>query len=227
MKILLIEDEKELSRSISEYLQKENYRCQAVYKYEDAIEKINLYQYDCIIVDINLPDGSGLNVIRSLKKNKSEAGIIVISAKNSLDDKVTGLEIGADDYLTKPFHLPELNARIKSIIRRRSFGGENEIAFNEILILPEKMEVTVNRHPLVLTKKEYDLLIFFISNKDRLLTKEAIAEHLWGDDMDMADSFDFIYTHIKNLRKKIIEKEGEDYIQTIYGMGYKFSAVAV
>ena len=227
MKILLIEDEKELSRSISEYLQKENYRCQAVYNYEDAIEKINLYQYDCIIVDINLPDGSGLNVIRSLKKNKSEAGIIVISAKNSLDDKVTGLEIGADDYLTKPFHLPELNARIKSIIRRRSFGGGNEIAFNEILILPEKMEVTVNGHPLVLTKKEYDLLIFFISNKDRLLTKEAIAEHLWGDDMDMADSFDFIYTHIKNLRKKIIEKEGEDYIQTIYGMGYKFSTSGV
>jgi len=227
MKILLIEDEKELSRSISEYLQKENYRCQAVYNYEDAIEKINLYQYDCIIVDINLPDGSGLNVIRSLKKNKSEAGIIVISAKNSLDDKVTGLEIGADDYLTKPFHLPELNARIKSIIRRRSFGGGNEIAFNEILILPEKMEVSVNGHPLVLTKKEYDLLIFFISNKDRLLTKEAIAEHLWGDDMDMADSFDFIYTHIKNLRKKIIEKEGEDYIQTIYGMGYKFSTYGV
>jgi len=227
MKILLIEDEKELSRSISEYLQKENYRCQAVYNYEDAIEKINLYQYDCIIVDINLPDGSGLNVIRSLKKNKSEAGIIVISAKNSLDDKVTGLEIGADDYLTKPFHLPELNARIKSIIRRRSFGGENEIAFNEISILPEKMEVTVNGHPLVLTKKEYDLLIFFLSNKDRLLTKEAIAEHLWGDDMDMADSFDFIYTHIKNLRKKIIEKEGEDYIQTIYGMGYKFSTSGV
>ena len=223
MKILLIEDEKELSRSITEYLQKESYLCEAVLTFDDAIEKINMYQYDCIIVDINLPDGSGLNVIRALKKNKSETGIIIISAKNSLDDKVSGLGIGADDYLTKPFHLPELNARVKSIIRRRSFGGINEIVFNDIRILPEEMEVTVNGNSLDLTKKEYSLLIFFISNKDRVLTKESIAEHLWGDEMDMADSFDFIYTHIKNLRKKIMEKGGEDYIRTIYGMGYKFT----
>jgi DNA-binding response OmpR family regulator len=223
MKILLIEDEKELSFSISEYLQKENYLCESVLNYETAIEKINLYHYDCIIVDINLPDGSGLNLIRALKENKSETGIIIISAKNSLDDKITGLEIGADDYLTKPFHLPELNARIKSIIRRRSFGGVNEIVFNEIRILPDQMEVNVNGSTLTLTKKEYDLLVFFLSNRDRVLNREAIAEHLWGDEMDMADSFDFIYTHIKNLRKKIIEKGGEDYIKTIYGMGYKFT----
>ena len=223
MKILLIEDEKELSGSITEYLQNENYLCEAVLTFEDAIEKINLYQYDCIIVDINLPDGNGLNVIRALKENKSETGIIIISAKNSLDDKVTGLEIGADDYLTKPFHLPELNARIKSIIRRRSFGGVNEILFNDLRVLPEQMEVFVQDQPLTLTKKEYDLLVFFLSNKDRILTREAIAEHLWGDEMDMADSFDFIYTHIKNLRKKIMEKGGEDYIRTIYGMGYKFT----
>ena len=133
------------------------------------------------------------------------------------------MEIGADDYLTKPFHLPELNARIKSIIRRRSFGGVNEILFNDLRVLPEQMEVSVRQHKLFLTKKEYDLLVFFLSNKDRILTREAIAEHLWGDEMDMADSFDFIYTHIKNLRKKIMEKGGEDYIKTIYGMGYKFT----
>jgi len=223
MKILLIEDEKELSGSISEYLQKENYLCEAVYNYDQAIEKINLYHYDCIVVDINLPDGSGLNLIRALKENKSETGIIIISARNSLDDKITGLEIGADDYLTKPFHLPELNARIKSIIRRRSFGGVNEIVFNDLRVLPEQMEVTVKGQTLVLTKKEYDLLVFFLSNRDRILNREAIAEHLWGDEMDMADSFDFIYTHIKNLRKKIMEKGGEDYIKTIYGMGYKFT----
>jgi DNA-binding response OmpR family regulator len=224
MKVLLIEDEKELARSISEYLAKENYLCESVLTYEDAIEKINIYKYDCIVVDINLPDGSGLNVIRALKQNKSETGIIIISAKNSLDDKVAGLEIGADDYLTKPFHLPELNARIKSVIRRRSFGGVNEIVFNDIRIMPEQMEVSVNGQILVLTKKEYDLLMFFLSNKDRVLTKESIAEHLWGDEMDMADSFDFIYTHIKNLRRKIMEKGGEDYIRTIYGMGYKFTS---
>ena len=223
MKILLIEDEKELSRSITDYLQSENYLCEAVFNFEQAIEKINLYHYDCIIVDITLPDGSGLNLIRALKKNKSETGIIIISARNSLDDKIIGLEIGADDYLTKPFHLPELNARIKSIIRRRSFGGVNEIVFNDLRILPEQMEVSVKKQSLVLTKKEYDLLIFFISNKDRILTRESIAEHLWGDEMDSSDSFDFIYTHIKNLRKKIMEKGGEDYIKTIYGMGYKFT----
>lgn len=223
MKILLIEDEKELSFSITEYLQNENYLCEAVLTYENAIEKINLYHYDCIIVDINLPDGSGLNLIRALKENKSETGIIIISARNSLDDKIAGLEIGADDYLTKPFHLPELNARIKSIIRRRNFGGVNEIVFNDIRILPEQMEVFVNGQSLTVTKKEYDLLVFFLSNRDRVLTREAIAEHLWGDEMDMADSFDFIYTHIKNLRKKIMEKGGEDYIKTIYGMGYKFT----
>jgi DNA-binding response OmpR family regulator len=224
MKILLIEDEKELSGSIAEYLQKENYLCEAVSGFEHAVEKINLYQYDCVIVDIGLPDGSGLDLIRALKKIRSETGIIIISARNSLDDKVSGLEIGADDYLTKPFHLPELNARIKSIIRRRSFGGINEIIFNEIRILPEQMEATVDGKLLTLTKKEYELLLFFISNKDRILSREAIAEHMWGDDMDTADSFDFIYTHIKNLRKKIIEKGGEDYIRTVYGMGYKFTA---
>ncbi len=223
MKILLIEDEKELSISISEYLQKENHLCEAVFNFEHAIEKINLYQYDCIIVDINLPDGSGLNLIRALKENKSETGIIIISARNSLDDKISGLEIGADDYLTKPFHLPELNARIKSIIRRRNFGGVNEIIFNDLRILPEQMEVTINGQVIILTKKEYDLLVFFLSNRDRILSREAIAEHLWGDEMDTADSFDFIYTHIKNLRKKIMEKGGEDYIKTVYGMGYKFT----
>ncbi|HPS50465.1 MAG: response regulator transcription factor [Bacteroidales bacterium] len=223
MKILLIEDEKELAGSIIAYVQKENYICEAVMTYEDAKEKINLYQYDCIVVDITLPDGSGLEVIRELKKNKSDTGIIIISAKNSLEDKLTGLDIGADDYLTKPFHLSELNARIKSIIRRRNFSGASEISFNEIRVLPDQQEVFVNDTTVILTKKEFELLIYFLSNKERVLTKESIAEHLWGDEMDLADSFDFIYTHIKNLRKKITEAGGKDYIQTVYGMGYKFT----
>ena len=222
MKILLIEDEKELCRSIETYLTQENYLCESAMTYEDAIEKINLYLYDCVVVDITLPDGTGLDIIRALKTNKTETGIIIISAKNSLDDKITGLGIGADDYLTKPFHLSELNARIKSVIRRRNFGGSNEIIINEIQILPEQMQVLVYGKEIILTKKEFDLLIFFISNKNRVLTKEAIAEHLWGEEMDMADSFDFIYTHIKNLRRKMLEKGGHDYINTIYGMGYKF-----
>jgi DNA-binding response OmpR family regulator len=222
MKILLIEDEKELCRSIETYLKQENYLCETAMTFDQAIEKVNMYLYDCVVVDITLPDGTGLDIIQDLKKNKKETGIIIISAKNSLDDKIIGLDIGADDYLTKPFHLSELNARIKSIIRRRNFGGTNEIIVNEIHIFPDQMQVLVNGNEILLTKKEFDLLIFFISNKNRVVTKEAIAEHLWGEEMDMADSYDFIYTHIKNLRKKMLEKGGNDYIQTIYGMGYKF-----
>jgi DNA-binding response OmpR family regulator len=175
-----------------------------------------------VLVDITLPGGSGLDIVRQLKKSKSKAGIIIISAKNSLDDKVIGLELGADDYLTKPFHLSELNARIKSVIRRMNFEGDKEIVFEEITINPDAQTVKVKKAVISLTKKEFDLLVFFVSNKNRVITKESIAEHLWGDDMDMADSYDFIYSHIKNLRKKLIEAGASDYINTIYGAGYKF-----
>jgi len=223
MKILLIEDEKALSDSILSYLREEGHTCELASDFKSAGLKTDLYSYDCLVVDITLPGGSGLEIIRELKKKGSEAGIIIISAKNSLDDKISGLDLGADDYLTKPFHLSELNSRIKSIIRRRTFKGSKEIVFNEISMIPEEMQVMVGKKQIVLTKKEFDLLLFFISNKNRVITKESIAEHLWGDNMDTADSFDFIYSHIKNLRKKLIEKGSEDYIQTVYGMGYKFS----
>jgi DNA-binding response OmpR family regulator len=222
MKILLIEDEKELSTTIQSYLTRGNYLCETALTYDAALEKIHLYEYDCVIVDITLPDGNGLDIIHDLKKDHSETGIIIISAKNSLDDKIAGLDIGADDYLTKPFHLSELNARVKSIIRRRQFAGTNEIILNEIRIIPDQMQVFIHENEIQLTKKEFDLLMFFLSNKNRVLTREAIAEHLWGEEIDMADSYDFIYTHIKNLRKKMMECGGNDYIHTIYGIGYKF-----
>jgi len=223
MNILIIEDEHDLAKSIISYLSKEGYQCEWVENYRGGIEKVHLYTYDCILVDIGLPDGNGMRIIERLKKVKSTSGIIIISAKNSLDDKIEGLDIGADDYLTKPFDLSELNARIKSLIRRRDFDGHNEIIFKEITILPQERVVTIHGQPIKLTKKEYDLLMYFVSNQNRVITKESIAEHLWGDHMDMADSFDFIYAHLKNLRKKILEKNGGDYIQTVYGIGYKFS----
>ena len=222
MKILIIEDEEVLAGSVESYLNKEGYVCETALNYEQAIEKIKLYRYDCMIVDITLPDGSGLDLIRELMKNRTDTGIIIISARSSLDDKITGLGIGADDYLTKPFHLSELNARIKSLIRRRKFDGQQEMRVNEIMINPDAARVEVNDKVLDLTRKEYELLLFFISNRNRVLSKGAIAEHLWGDQIDMADSFDFIYTHIKNLRKKILDIGGQDYINTIYGMGYAF-----
>ncbi len=223
MKILLIEDEKDLLDSMKSYLESEGYRCETAMDYEKASEKINMYAYDCVVVDITLPKGNGLQIVKELKGKKSEVGIIIVSAKNSLDDKLKGLELGSDDYLTKPFHLSELNARIKAIVRRKNFDGKDEIVVNEIRINIPSREVFIDDKTLSLTSKEYELLLFFIANKNKVITKNAIAEHLWGDDMDQSDSFDFIYTHIKNLRKKMLDKGGEDYIKTIYSIGYNFS----
>ncbi len=223
MKILIIEDERALNESILFYLQNEGFICETALNYTEASQKINDYEYDVIVVDIMLPDGSGRDLVRELKVNYLNTGIILLSAKNSLDDKLLGLDLGADDYMTKPFHLAELNSRIKSVIRRRKFNGNQAIIFNEIRIDPAQAEVRVNDEIITLTKKEYALLLFFIANKNRVLTKEMIAEHLWGDNIDMIDSFDFIFTHIKNLRNKIVNCKGKDYIKTIYGMGYKFS----
>jgi DNA-binding response OmpR family regulator len=223
MNLLLIEDEPHLAESIITYMNDEDFHCEWVSNFRAAMEKIHLYNYDCLLVDINLPDGSGMRVVEQLKKTKSSSGVIIISARNSVDDKIEGLDIGADDYITKPFELSELNARVRSVIRRRNFDGHKEIVFEEIIIVPDEHQVQVHGTPVTLTKKEYDLLLYFISNKNRVLTKSAIAEHLWGDDMDMADSFDFIYAHLKNLRKKMLAAGGQDYIQTIYGIGYKFA----
>jgi DNA-binding response OmpR family regulator len=224
MKILVIEDEKDLRESIITYLKQEGYICESASNFREAEDKILVYKYDCIIVDITLPGGSGFELIKDLKKASMEGGVIIISAKNSLDDKIKGLELGSDDYITKPFHLPELNARIKSIIRRSNFKGNTEIRFNEIKIQPSSHEVFVNDKIVSLTMKEFDLLLFFISNKGKVIPKDSIAEHLWGDNMDQADSFEFIYTHIKNLRKKLIQMGCNDYINTVYGIGYKFQA---
>ena len=223
MKILLVEDEARLGDSIISFLNKEGYLCEWAKDFDSALAKASLYEYDAALIDITLPGGSGLSIVEAIKINYPKTGIIIISAKNSLDDKITGLDIGADDYLTKPFHLAELNSRINSVLRRRNFEGSSRIVLGSMVLIPEQKEVFVNDTPVNLTKKEYDLLLFFVSNKNRVLTKESIAEHLWGDMADMADSFDFIYSHIKNLRKKITDSGGEDYIKSVYGSGYKFT----
>lgn len=222
MKILLIEDEISLASSIITYLVDESHICEVAHLFEEATEKIELYEYDCLIVDINLPDGNGLDLIRLAKKRNLKSGIIIISARISLENRIEGLDIGADHYLTKPFHLAELNAHLKSINRRIHFSGNNQISFNEIRVLPDEHRAFVNDKELTLTRKEFELLLFFLANKNRVITKAGIAEHLWGDYMDTADSFDFIYTHIKNLRQKMMKTGGADYIKTVYGVGYKF-----
>ena len=224
MKILVIEDEAALSETIVSYLEGEGYLCEQAGTLELGSEKVCLYEYDCLLLDIGLPDGNGLSLIRKLKGIHPETGIIIISAKNSIEDKISGLDLGADDYLTKPFHLPELNSRIKSLLRRRKFEGKQEVVINELTIIPENRQAFVKDELLQLTKSEFDLLLFFVSNRGRVLSKESIAEHLWGDFADAADSFDFVYSHLKNLRRKLAEKANNDYFQNVYGTGYVFMA---
>ena len=221
MKILVIEDERALSESIVAYLKSEEYVCEVAIDFKTALQKTELYEYDCILLDIGLPGGSGLEVLKELKANNKMDGVLIISAKNSIEDKVAGLTMGADDYLPKPFHLSELSARIAAIIRRKNFSGNNFVSFNEIKIDTIAKQVTVDVNHLELTKKEYELLLYFVSNKKRVISKNAIAEHLWGDETD--GNIDFIYTHIKNLRKKLQDAGTADYLKSVYGMGYKFT----
>lgn len=221
LKILVIEDEKALSESITTYLASQDYLCDIAIDYRSALDKIEYNDYDCILLDITLPDGNGLKILEQLKEDKKNDGVLIISAKDSLDDKIKGLNLGADDYLSKPFHLSELNARIAAIIRRKNFNGNNVIQFNNLSIDTQSKMLTVENHLVELTKKEYELLLYFISNKKRIISKEAIAEHLWQNDLN--GSFDFIYTHIKNLRKKLLDAGAPDYIRSVYGMGYKFT----
>jgi two-component system response regulator QseB len=223
MKLLLVEDEPALRSTLIEALRQSGYVVEVAANFAQAFEKIKLYRYDCVLLDLTLPGGNGLDLLRALKADNSPAGVLVISARNGLNDRVAGLDLGADDYLVKPFHLSELNARLRAIIRRRRFQGSNHLIFRELTLWPDQAEVQVRGETLTLTRKEYDLLLYLLANPGRVLTKEAIAEHLCGDSVDAADSFDFIYTHLKNLRKKLQEKGAENYIRTMYGVGYKLS----
>ncbi len=220
MKVLVVEDEQELGKSIIAYLKSESYACELAADFKTAMDKTEQFEYDCILLDITLPDGNGLAVLKELKANKKADGVIIISAKNSIDDRVAGLNLGADDYLSKPFHLPELSARIAAVIRRRHFDGNQLITLNEMVIDTNARHLYVNNTLLDTTRKEFDLLLYLAANKKKVVSKNAIAEHLSNGE-DGFDSFDFIYAHIKNLKKKIAQAGGADYIKSIYGLGYK------
>ncbi len=221
MKLLLVEDQADLAKSVKTFFIAEGDVCEVAPSYGKATEKLYAFQYDVLLLDLMLPDGNGMDLLQEVRANWPDLGVIIISAKNALDDKLKGLELGADDYLPKPFHLAELNARSRAVYRRRKEAGKKQLSYNEIAINLETKEGAVHGKVLELTRKEYDLLHYIIVNQKRLLTKQAIAEHLWGDYMDTADSFDFVYQHIKNVRKKIVEAGGKDYIKTVYGVGYK------
>ncbi|MBC8396375.1 MAG: response regulator transcription factor [Flavobacteriales bacterium] len=220
MKLLFVEDDRDLLKSLLFYFNDLGYTCEKAKTVEESIEKVSLYKYDCVVLDLTLPDGSGLELLKILKSRNIDIGVIILSANSNLDDKLNGLDLGADDYLTKPFHLSELNSRIKSIIRRKQQGGTNLIQFNEILINSDAKEVKVNDSIVTLTKKEYDLLMYLVLNKNKVVTKASISEHLWGDYMDQADSFDSVYSHMKNLKRKLKSCGSKDYLKSLYGVGY-------
>ncbi len=222
MKILIIEDEKELSENIKVYLSSENYLCEQAYNFEDAVEKIFLHHYDCILLDLNLPGGDGLKILDEIKKRDTDSGVIIISARGSLDDKITGLKTGADDYLAKPFSLSELSIRIYALMRRSRFSHNNTLRSGEIEVDLLAKTVSVNNKEIILTKSEYELLLFLIGNKNKVVSKNAIAEHLSGDLADMLDSQNFVYAHIKNLKAKLSEADCPNYIKNVYGTGYQW-----
>jgi DNA-binding response OmpR family regulator len=222
MKLLLIEDEPLLLDEMNTYLSEQGYRCEQACNFYEGQEKLHLYQYDIVVLDITLPGGNGLALLETLKSQNKNPGVLIVSAKNSLHDKISGLQLGADDYITKPFHMEELHARIFALLRRRSFDGENEIRIGELVINIASKTVIFQDLPVALTKKEYELLLYFAINKNRVVSRQSIAEHLWGDHYDIADNYDTVYVHINTLRKKLVAYTPHDYIVTVHGMGYKW-----
>lgn len=222
MKILIIEDEPAIAQGIQNYFKPNGMQCETATSTREALEKVGLYDYDCILLDLMLPDGNGFDVLKALRKSGKTEGVIITSAKEELDTKLEGFHLGADDYLTKPFHLPELLVRMQALIRRKNFKGQNLVKYHEIEVDVMARTVHVNGHAVEVTKKEIDLLLFLIGNENKVLSKAAIAEHLSGDMADMLDNHDFVYAHIKNLKKKLTKAGSGDYIATIYGLGYKW-----
>ncbi|MGX5818671.1 response regulator transcription factor [Chitinophaga lutea] len=224
MKILIVEDERALANSIAAYLQAERYTCEIAADRTAAMEKIESFDYDCILLDIGLPDGSGLDVLEALRADNKTEGVIIISARDAIEDRIGGLRLGADDYLVKPFHLSELGARVAAVIRRRRFAGNPLLEADGLALDPQAKTVAVDGRPVDLTRKEYDLLLYLLSNRNRVISKQAIAEHLSGDGEGLFDNYDFIYAHMKNLKKKLLLAGWTDRIKAIYGMGYKLEA---
>lgn len=221
MKILVIEDEEQLLQSIKTSLEKDFYVVETASDYLAALDKLFVYDYDCILLDIMLPNGNGLQILEELKAKGKTENVIIISAKDSLDDKLAGLELGADDYLTKPFHLAELTARVKAVLRRKEQHGSHTLELSNLRLNIDDRSLEVNEQAVAINRKEFDVLSYFIANKSRLVTKTALAEHVWGDHIDQADNFDFVYYQVKNLRKKLTDAGAEVEISAVYGIGYK------
>lgn len=223
MKILIVEDELEMLQNIQFQLEKESYTVETAGTYANALEKVAIYEYDCILLDITLPDGDGLDLLEFHRKSEKNSAVIILSAKNSLDDKLSGLNLGADDYLPKPFHFAELNARINAVLRRRNFDGNNSIELGNLSIDPKQRTLHIAGKEAVLNRKEFDIFLYLCVNRNRLIRKSALAEHVWGDHIDQTDDYSFIYAQIKNLRKKLQDYGAEVEIKAVYGIGYRIT----
>lgn len=221
MKILLIEDDPVVQSTIHEFLSQEKYLVETASTFSEAIDKIISFSYDCVLLDIMLPDGSGLEILKEMKRLSVTSSVIILSAKDSVDDKVEGLLIGADDYLAKPFHFAELLARVKVAFRKQYKQMSNEIIFKNITLYPDDHRVCIDQKEIKLNRKEYDLLYYFMIRPEKVLQKTTLAESVWGDHTEFADNLDFIYSQIKNLRKKLKEAASQADIQAVYGVGYK------
>ena len=223
MQILIVEDEIPLMESMVSYLEMEGFRCEQATSYHAGLCSLDKHDYICLLIDLNLPDGDGLDLVKMARQNQNSSGIIIISARNALEERVKGLEVGADDYLVKPFHLSELVARVHSVARRTRSMGEEILTFGMIRVMPEERTCFVEDRQIDLTRKEHDLLLYLMSNRNRVITKESIADYLWGEYGGGYGSYDFVYTHLKNLRRKLMDADCPDYIKNMYGVGYKFS----
>lgn len=221
MKILIIEDDLSFQEILRRTLEQERYIVEVAPNYRTGLIKLSDYTYDCILLDINLPDGNGLNLLRELKEMKKTSSLIIISARDSIEDKVEGLDLGADDYLAKPFHLAELLSRIKSVIRRNNHGGEQYVSYGNVKVNPHTFDIWVGDTKQELSRKEFDLLLYFMQRPSRLVSKSMLAETIWGDHFDDVDNYDFIYAQIKNLRKRLTAWNASIEIASVYGMGYK------
>jgi DNA-binding response OmpR family regulator len=223
MQILVVEDEDSLMESMVSYLEMEGFRCEQAGSYHAGLCSLDKHDYICMLIDLNLPDGDGLELVKMARKDHEDAGIIIISARSALEERVKGLELGADDYLVKPFHLSELVARIHSVVRRTRTQGEEILQFGVIRVMPDEKQCMVEGQPVDLTRKEMDLLLYLMANRNRVVTKESIADYLWGEYGGDYGSYDFVYTHLKNLRRKLVDSGCPDYIHNVYGVGYRFT----
>ena len=221
MKILIVEDDADLREITTRSLEKERYVVSQAPDYKTALRKIEDYDYHCILLDIMLPDGSGLDLLEELHALGKRTNVIILSAKDSLEDKVKGLDLGADDYLPKPYHLAELHARLKSLFRRNQREGEKKVSYGNVEVIPDHFKVAVGGKELDLNRKEYDILLYFMLRPGRLVNKTTLAESVWGDHIDQVDNFDFIYAQIKNLRKHLKEAGATVELKAVYGIGYK------